>query len=143
MQGGLDDPRTRQWRIEPVDPAVGVLRAAEVDLRIETAIPCPETKIPAGHLHIDLLDASQLPHPAAPEGVADRDLAEPRERAVLEARRDRSPRCAETAEPRLADDHGVAGARANHRPVQHVARLVLAQHVLAERAVLAANFGVL
>src|SRR6266540_3136758 len=42
IQGELHDPRLRQGGVEPVDAPVGVLRPAQVDLRVEARVVGPQ-----------------------------------------------------------------------------------------------------
>src|SRR6266699_2395325 len=82
----------RARRIEPVDAAVRVLRPTQVDLRIVARVFRPQLEIPRRALRVDLPQPADPVHPAAAERVAQRDLAQPGERSILEPRGDRAAR---------------------------------------------------
>src|SRR5436190_21656116 len=117
VEGDGHDVAARQRGAEPVDAAVGVLRATDADFRIETAVVRPQSQVASRQLEVHCGRAADHLHPVLAERVAERDLAQTRMRAVFEARADRATRGALTAarraavEPVLTDGDGRVGAR--------------------------------
>src|SRR6185436_3733223 len=103
-----------------------------------TAVVRPQRQVASRQLDVHCGRAADHLHPVLAERVADRHLAQTRVRAVLEARADRTTRGALTAarraavEPVLSDGDRRVGAWAHDRTIDHVAGLVVAEHVLAE-----------
>src|SRR5205823_10056777 len=106
--------------------------------RIIAAVIGPQLEVAAGQLHVHLPHPRDLAHPRALERIADRNLPQAGERPVLEPRGDGASRGAQAREPALTDHDALARTRPGHGTIQHITCLVVTQHVLAERARLAA-----
>src|SRR5204863_9835678 len=65
VESGLHDPGMRERRIEPIDAAVRVLRAAQVHFGIVAAVLGPQAEVAARQLDVELPQPRQPVHPAA------------------------------------------------------------------------------
>src|SRR6266699_127426 len=135
VQGDGEHERASLRVVEIVHSAQAHLRPGQVGFGVDPGVLGPGLEVTTGHPQVDAAQAEQSVHPLTVERVADGDLPQLDEAAVLdELGRDGAKPRSETGEPRLSDLHLRAGPRPTHRP---------RQIALPEHHAVAADLGVL
>src|SRR5687768_4841282 len=136
-----DHERARLRIVEVVDSLSRDLGPAEVRLRIDPRVVGPREQVAAGETQIEARQAEAVAHPSAVERVAEGDLAQLHEAAVLEELLRRVGEAAPRSRvPGLVDDDRRSRARPERRERGRPG--AARTEVLSEGARLAANLGV-
>src|ERR1051325_11324476 len=135
VQGDGEHERTRLRIVEVIHSPQADLRPGQVGFGVDPGVLGPRLQVATGNPDVDAAEAEQPVHPLAVERVANGDLAQLDEAAVLdELARDRSEPRSEAREPGLPDLHLRPRARPAHRP---------GQVALPKHDAVAADLGVL